>query len=101
MDMHMDKSYKEFFKIYITECEKTRELIKEENEQTRHLLFIEGADYDYKRYFIRCMPLDSMKLFKEILAQLKRSEFKEDMNDAKMSIEKTWNEKYKNRNGLF
>ena len=35
---HMDKVYKEFFKVYLTECEKTRELIKQENERTRSLL---------------------------------------------------------------
>ena len=35
---HMDKVYKEFFKVYLTECEKTRELIKQENEQKRNLL---------------------------------------------------------------
>ena len=29
---HMDKFYKEFFKIYLTESEKTCELIKLENE---------------------------------------------------------------------
>ena len=34
----MDKVYKEFFKVYLTECEKTRELIKQENERTRSLL---------------------------------------------------------------
>ena len=34
----MDKVYKQFSKVYLTECEKTRELIKQENEQTRSLL---------------------------------------------------------------
>ena len=29
----MDKVYKEFFKVYLTECEKTRKLMKQENEQ--------------------------------------------------------------------
>ena len=30
--------FKEFFKVYLTKCEKTRELIKQENEQTRSLV---------------------------------------------------------------
>ena len=28
---HMDKFYKEFFNIYLTECEKLRKLIKQKN----------------------------------------------------------------------
>ena len=35
---HMDKFYKEFFRVYLTECEKTRELVKQENEQARNLI---------------------------------------------------------------
>ena len=35
---HMDKFYKEFFQVYLAECEKTRELIKQETGQTRNLL---------------------------------------------------------------
>ena len=34
----MDKFYKEFFRVYLTECEKTRELVKQENEQARNLI---------------------------------------------------------------
>ena len=34
----MSKFYKEFFKVYITECKKICELIKEQSEQTRNLL---------------------------------------------------------------
>ena len=33
----MGKVYKEFFKVLIR-CEKTRELVKQENEQTRNLV---------------------------------------------------------------
>ena len=44
---------------------------------------------------------DSMKLVKETLSQINRSEFKEDITDAKKLIEKTWTEKYKSRNDLF
>ena len=29
---HIDKFYNKLFKVYLTECEKTRELIKQENE---------------------------------------------------------------------
>ena len=39
-----------------------------------------------------------MKVVKIALAQINRSEFREDITDAKKSIEKTWNEKYKSRN---
>ena len=42
-----------------------------------------------------------MKLVEEALAQISRSEFREDITDAKTSIEKEWNEKYKRRNDLF
>ena len=35
---HMDMVYKELFKVYLTKCEKTRERIKQENEQTRSLV---------------------------------------------------------------
>ena len=35
---HIDKVCKELFKVYLTECQKTRGLIKQENEQTRNLL---------------------------------------------------------------
>ena len=38
----MRKFYKEFYKVYRTECEDTRELIKEENEQKKKLTG--GAD---------------------------------------------------------
>ena len=37
-ETHMDKFYKEFFKAYLTECEKTPELVKQENEQRRNLI---------------------------------------------------------------
>ena len=42
-----------------------------------------------------------MKLIKETPSQMNRSEFREDITDAKRSIEKAWNEKCKNRNDLF
>ena len=42
-----------------------------------------------------------MKPAKETLSQMNRSEFREDITDAKKSVEKTWNEKYKSRNDLF
>ena len=38
---------------------------------------------------------DSMKFVKETLAQIFRSEFTEDITDAKTSIKRTWNKKYK------
>ena len=44
---------------------------------------------------------DSMKLVKETLSQMNRSEFREDVTGAKNSIKKTWNEKYKSRNDLL
>ena len=34
---------------------------------------------------------DSMKLVKETLSQMNRSELREDVTGAEMSIEKTWN----------
>ena len=34
---------------------------------------------------------DSMKLVKEALSQMNRSELREDVTGAEMSIEKTWN----------
>ena len=42
-----------------------------------------------------------MKLFKEVLSEMNRSEFREDITGAKNSIEKTCNEKNKSRNDLF
>ena len=42
-----------------------------------------------------------MKLVKETLSQMNRSELREDITGAKKLIEKTWNEKYKSRNNLF
>ena len=44
---------------------------------------------------------DSMRFVEETLGQINRSEFKEDITDAKKSIEKTWNKRYKSRNNLF
>ena len=44
---------------------------------------------------------DSMKLVKETLSQMNRSEFRKDITGAKKLIEKTWNEKYKSRYDLF
>ena len=44
---YMDKVYKEFFKVYWTECKKTRELIKQKKWTDKE--FTEGADYNYKR----------------------------------------------------
>ena len=35
---HVDKFCEELFKVCLTECHKTREPIKQENEQTRNLL---------------------------------------------------------------
>ena len=66
---HMDKFYKKFFKVCLTECEKTRELIKQENEQTRNSLkeLITTAKDTSSNFSarnvnnnckqIRCMPL--------------------------------------------
>ena len=42
-----------------------------------------------------------MKLVKETLSQMNRSEFREDITGAKKLIEKSWNEKYKSRNDVF
>lgn len=42
-----------------------------------------------------------MKLVEEALAQIRRSEFREDITDVKTSIEKEWNGKYKRRSDLF
>ena len=44
---------------------------------------------------------DSVKLVKKTLSQINRSEIREDITGAKMSMEKTWNEKYKSRNDYF
>ena len=43
----------------------------------------------------------SMELAKETLPQIDRSKFRDDIADAKKSIEKTWFEKLKSRNNLF
>ena len=113
---HMDKVYKEFFKVYLTECEKTRELIKQENERTRSLLkelitTIKDTSSQTRISQLETSTMivnkldachcDSMKLVKETLSQINRSEFREDIAGAKKLIEKTWNEKYKSRNDLF
>ena len=112
----MDKFYKEFFKVYVTECEKTRELIKQENEQRRNLLQELIAIVKDTSSQSRISQLETstmivnkidachchlMRLVKETLSQTNRFEFREDITDAKKSIEKTWNEKYKGRNHLF
>ena len=86
---HMDKVYKEFFKVYLTECENTRELIKQENEQTRSLLKALITTMKDTSSQTRISQLetstmivnnldachcDSMKLVKETLSQINRSE---------------------------
>ena len=113
---HMDKVCKEFCKVYLTECEKTRELIKQENEQTRNLLkklITPVKDTSSQTRISRletstmienkldACHCDSLKLVKETLSQMNISEFRENITGAKKSIEKTWNEKYKSRNDLF
>ena len=42
-----------------------------------------------------------MKLVKENISQVNRSEFREDVTRAKNSIEKIWTEMCKSRNDLF
>ena len=113
---HMDKVYKEFFKVYLTECEKTRELIKQENERTRSLLkelitTIKDTSSQTRISQLETSTMiinkldachyDSMKLVKETLSQMNRSEFREDITGAKKLIDRAWNEKYKSRNDLF
>ena len=108
--------YKEFFKVCVTECEKTCELIKQEDERTRSLLKelittikdtssqTRISQLETSRMVVNKLDAchcDSMKLVKETLSQINRSEFKEDITDAKTLIEKTWTEKYKSRNDLF
>ena len=83
----MDRTYKELFQVYLTKCEKTYELIKQENEQTRNLLKelitsvknvltqarisqLETTIIVGKLYACHC---DSMKLVKETLPQVNRS----------------------------
>ena len=107
---HMNKVYKEFFKIYLTECEKTRELVKQENEETRNLLKDLAATVKDTSSQTRISQLetstmildkldachrDSMKLLKETLSQMNRSEFRKDITGE------IRNEKYKSRNDLF
>ena len=44
---------------------------------------------------------DSVKLVKETLSHMNRSEFMKDITSAKKSIKKTWNKKCKSRKVLF
>ena len=77
--------------------------LKQGNEQTRNLLNdlittvkdaslqtrISQLKTSTKRKQIRCMSLwFIMKLVEEALAQISRSEFREDITDAKTSIDK-------------
>ena len=106
---HMDK-------FYLTECEKTRKLVKQENEQTINLLKelittvkdtssqtrisqLESSTIIVNK--LNACHCDSMKLAKETLSQMSRSQFREDITGAKKSFEKIWNENYKSRNDLF
>ena len=42
-----------------------------------------------------------MRLVKEILEQINKSKFTEDINDAEKLIEKSWDKNYKSTNDLF
>ena len=112
----MGKVYKEFLKIYLIRCEKTRELVKQENEQTRNLvkeLITTVKDTSSQTTIsqletsimivnkLDSCQCDSMKRVKETLSQMNRSEFREDTTCAKTSIEKTWIEKFKSRKDFF
>ena len=102
----MDKVYKEFFKVYLTECEKTRKLMKQENEQkefTKELITTVNDTSSQTRISkletstMMVNKLDvghcnSMKRVKETLWQMNRCEFREDIPGTKKSMEKTHNE---------
>ena len=113
---NMDKFCREFIKVYVAECEKTRTLIKEENQQTRTLMkelitTIKDESSKTRISHLETSTLivnkidachhDSMKVIKETFTQMNKSDLREDISDARKTIEKTWNEKYKNRNDLF
>ena len=98
---HIDKVCKELFKVYLTECQKTRGLIKQENEQTRNLLkelitTVKDTSSQTRISRLETSTMivnkldachsDSMKLVKETLSQINRSEFREDVTDAKASM---------------
>ena len=112
----MDRIYKEFFRVYISECEKTRRLIKKENEETKTLLkelitTIKDTSSQTRISHLETTTMvvskldachyDSIKLVKDTLTQMNKTQHREDITDAKKSIEKTWDAKYKNRNDLF
>ena len=44
---------------------------------------------------------DLMKLVKEKISQINRSEVREDINRVRKLIKRKWDEKYKSRNDLF
>ena len=113
---NMDRFFKEFIKVYLTECEETRRIIKEENEETRTLLkelitTIKDSSSQTRISQLETSTMivskldachyDSMKTVKETLSQMNRSQYTEDISNAKKTIEKTWQAKYKNRNDLF
>ena len=113
---YMHQFYEEFIKVYLAEREKTHELIKQENGQTRRLMKELITTIKDKSSQTRISQLetstmifnkldachcDSKKLVKETLSQMNRSKFRKDITVAEMSIVKTWNEKYKSRNDLF
>ena len=100
---HMGKVYKEFLKIYLIRCEKTRELVKQENEQTRNLvkeLITTVKDTSSQTTIsqletsimivnkLDSCQRDSMKRVKETLSQMNRSEFREDATCAKSQSRK-------------
>ena len=90
----------------MTEYEKTHKFIKQENELRRNLLkeLITTVKDNSSQTGISQQKIsttivnktckqachcDSMKLAKETLSQINRSELREDINDAKKPIEKT------------
>ena len=83
----MDEVYKDFFKVYLAECEKTRELIKQENEQTKIFLkelvtTVKATSWQARISQLETSTVivnkldtchcDSMKLVKETLSQMNR-----------------------------
>ena len=81
----MDKIFKDFMKVFVAENEKTRKLIREENEET-------------------------WKLLNELILKIKdtsersvasQTACKEEISKAKESLQAEWNKKYKLHNELF
>ena len=99
VQQHTDTIYKESFKVYLTECEKTRELLKQKNEQTRNLLKELITTVKDTAPHARLSQLETSTMIvskldachcgsmkhKETLSQMNKSEFR---NGANKSIEK-------------